>query len=232
MFVKTVKVKKPNPLALGIILIIVLAIIAIWVIKGTSRGIGNKYKLPTNTERVSFLQNLGWKVSDKDKDVKVVKIPEKFSMVYTAYNKMQKQQGFDLAKHKGHSVEIYTYDVYNYPNKSENVVAHLIICDKVLIGGDVSCTELDGFMQGLMPTKQEDTVKGEQTTKLETATEGKTVTDKSKKTTTSTTGKSAKTTQTTKTSKSANNPTGNPSVTNADKSVSTGAVVVEQDTVG
>lgn len=169
MFVKTVKVKKPNPLALGIILVIVLALIAIWVINGSSGGIGNKYKLPTNTERVKFLQDLGWEVSESENDVKVVKIPEKFNMVYTAYNKIQNQQGFNLSKYKGDTVEIYTYDVYNYTDKPENVVAHLIICNSVLIGGDVCCTELNGFMQGLMPIKQEDVKNSEETTGETTA---------------------------------------------------------------
>lgn len=154
MFVKTVKLKKPNPLALGVILVLVLAIIIVWVIKGSSGGVGNKYKLPSNTERTKFLTDLGWKVSDKETDVKVVKVPQEFNMVYKAYNKIQKEQGFDLSKHKGDSVEIYTYQVYNYPDKPENVVAHLIVCDKVLIGGDVSCTELKGFMHGLMPVKK------------------------------------------------------------------------------
>ena len=66
-------------------------------------------------------------------------------------HKRQKQQGFDLTKHKGETVEIYTYDVYNYPNKSNNIVAHLIISNGVLIGGDVCSTEKDGFIHGLMP---------------------------------------------------------------------------------
>ena len=168
MFVKTVKVKKPNPLALGIIMIIVLALIAIWVIKGSSGGIGKKYTLPTNDERSQFLQDLGWEISEAETDVKVVKVPEKFNMVYVAYNKIQKQQGFDLSKHKGKTVEIYTYEVYNYPDKPDNVVAHLIICNEVLIGGDVCCTELDGFMQGLMPLNQEDVKNSEETTGEET----------------------------------------------------------------
>lgn len=164
MFVKTVKVKKPNPLALAIILVIILALIAIWVIKGSSGGIGNKYKLSDNEERTKFLQDLGWEISETETDVKVVNIPEEFNMVYSAYNKIQKQQGFNLAKHKGDTVEIYTYEVYNYPEKPDNVVAHLIICDGVLIGGDVCCTELDGFMQGLMPIKQEDVKNSDEST--------------------------------------------------------------------
>ena len=163
MFVKTVKVKKPNPLALSIVLIIVLALIAVWVLKGSTGGIGEKYQLTNNDERVAFLNELGWEVSEKETDVKVVKIPEKFNMVYTAYNKIQVEQGFNLKKYKGKTVEIYTYEVYNYPDEPEDIVAHLLICNNVLIGGDVCCTQLDGFMQGLMPTKDGDVTTSEQT---------------------------------------------------------------------
>ena len=41
--------------------------------------------------------------------------------------------------------------MYNYPGKPENIIANLIIFEGKLIGGDRTCTELDGFMQGLMP---------------------------------------------------------------------------------
>lgn len=216
MFVKTVKVKKPNPLALGIILIIVLALIAIWVIKGSSGGIGNKYKLPSNAERTEFLQDLGWDVSETETDVKVVKIPDKFNMVYTAYNKIQKQQGFDLSKHKCDTVEIYTYEVYNYPDKPDNVVAHLIICDGVLIGGDVCCTELDGFMQGLMPVKQEDVKESDETTAED---EG----DDSEETTAGDEGEEQP--EETETTDSDDEAT-------TEGPASTGAVIVEQSTIG
>jgi len=151
MFVKTIKLKKPNPIAIVVILVAMLILIAIWVLGSGGKGIGNKYKLPSNAERESFLTDLGWKISPQEVGCKVVKIPSNFNKVYEVYNKLQKEQGFDLSKHKGKTVEIYTYEVYNYPNKPNNIVSHLIVCEGVLIGGDVCSTELDGFMQGLMP---------------------------------------------------------------------------------
>ncbi len=154
MFVKTVKVKKPNPMALAVILILSLLLIAIWVVNGTSGGIGEKYILKDNNERVQFLEDLGWDVSESEVQARVVKIPEEFNTVYEGYNKIQKEQGFDLSNYKGETVEVYTYDIYNYPERPNNVVAHLITFEGILIGGDVSCTEVDGFMQGLMPVKE------------------------------------------------------------------------------
>lgn len=151
MFVKTVKLKKPNPVAVVIILAAVLILVAVWVLGSSGKGVGDKYKLPTNQERKTFLSDLGWNVSDKETDCKIIKIPSKFNAVYNVYNKMQKQQGFDLTDFKGETVELYTYEVYNYPDNPKNIVAHLIICKGTLIGGDVCSTESDGFIHGLMP---------------------------------------------------------------------------------
>ncbi len=151
MFVKTVKLKKPNPIAFIIIAIAIIILVVVWATGRGSKGVGSKYKLENNTDRVSFLEQVGWEVSDTEKDCRVVKVPSKFNAVYNVYNKLQKEQGFDISKIKGKEVEIYEYEVYNYPDKPKNVVVHLIICDTILVGGDVSSTEKDGFMHGLMP---------------------------------------------------------------------------------
>ena len=78
-----------------------------------------------------------------------VTIPKEFNEVYEKYNKLQKQQGFDLEDYKGKIAEVYTYAVKNYGNKKQEVRANLIVCEGQLVGGDVCSAELDGFMQGL-----------------------------------------------------------------------------------
>ena len=83
-------------------------------------------------------------------DCRSVIIPQEWSDVYTQYNELQLQQGFDLDKYRGEYAEIYTYEIYNYGDSRQNIVANLIICDGKLIAGDVCCTELGGFMQGLV----------------------------------------------------------------------------------
>ena len=155
MFVKTVRVKKLNPIAVILVLAVVLILIAIWVLDFGKSGLKDKYQLPENANRVSFLQGLGWEVSEVELNCKVVKIPSTFNEVYLAYNKLQRQQGFDLGDYKGKTVEIYTYEVYNYPDKPQNIVVHLVIFEGKLIGGDVCSTEMNGFMHGLMPVDKE-----------------------------------------------------------------------------
>ena len=76
-------------------------------------------------------------------------IPQEFDETYEQYNQLQKEQGFDLERFKGQRVKVYTYQILNYPDHPDNILAHLLICDWKVVGGDVCSTQLDGFMQGL-----------------------------------------------------------------------------------
>lgn len=148
MFIKTVKVKKPVLYGIAIALaLLILVLVGLGIAKG--RAAGSDYNLKTEEQRQEFLSSLGWEVSEKYTSCKVITIPSEFSDVYENYNDLQKQQGFDLADYQGEKVEIYQYSVYNYPEKEDNMVCNLIVHEGKLIGGDVSCIELDGFMQGL-----------------------------------------------------------------------------------
>ena len=150
MFIKTFKVKKPSA-ALGAIIAIVVAIIAVVAVVVHKIGTPPIYELKNESARQNFLSEMGWKVSKEYEDCKVTAIPEEFNDVYNNYNKLQKEQGFDLEKYKGKTVEIYTYSVYNYKGYEDKdcIKCSLIICDGILVGGDVYSTELKGFMQGL-----------------------------------------------------------------------------------
>ncbi len=98
-------------------------------------------------ERFSLLSAYGWQVAE-DYEVKTVKIPEVWSEVYKNYNELQKKQGYDLSLFKGQTVTQYTYKILNHP-KGEEVFAHILVYDGVIIGGDIMSTAIDGFMEGL-----------------------------------------------------------------------------------
>lgn len=150
MFIKTIKVKKPTA-ALGGILVLVIAIIAVALMIVHKLGNPAVYELKTESDRQSFIKEMGWQVSEEYEECKVVVIPEEFNDVYEKYNELQKEQGFDLSKYKGKTVEIYSYPVYNYEGYEDKdcIKCNILICDGILIGGDVCSVELDGFMQGL-----------------------------------------------------------------------------------
>lgn len=152
MFVKTIKLKKAAAVLMYLLIALLIVFAAVFIINRTMAPKG--IALTTQSEQLEFLKELGWETSPEPIDCRSVIIPETWNDVYTEYNKLQLQQGFDLEKYKGAAAEIYTYEVYNYNGRRPNVIANLTICDGKLIAGDVCCTELDGFMQGLAKLPQ------------------------------------------------------------------------------
>lgn len=124
-----------------------LEVIIVTVVRISSPAV---YEMKSEAQRQAFLKEMGWEVSDEYDECKAVTIPKEFNEVYEKYNKLQKQQGFDLEDYKGKTAEVYTYSVKNYGNKKaggQGLI--LIVCEGQLVGGDVCSAELDGFMQGL-----------------------------------------------------------------------------------
>lgn len=110
---------------------------------------GIVYKAATEEERLSFLSQFGWEVDEEPAEVKEVVIPTEFDDVYNQYNVIQKEQNLDLEKFKGARVKCWSYNVRNYPGyetKGGVIRATLLVFDGVVIGGDISSTELSGFM--------------------------------------------------------------------------------------
>lgn len=103
----------------------------------------------TNAQRVAFLGQFGWEVSDEAVQIVDIRIPAEFSDVYEKYNKIQKKQGFDLKKYKEKTVRRYTYEVKNYKDEPDFINANLLIYNDKIIGGDICSVKLDGFMHGL-----------------------------------------------------------------------------------
>ncbi len=117
-----------------------------------SKGGEERQPIPggTNEERVAYLQSFGWQVQTEPTETREVMIPAQFNDVYTAYNVMQKAQGFDLEPYAGEICTQYLYKIENYPDETE-VYATLLVYGDQIIGGDVACSEVDGFMHGFAP---------------------------------------------------------------------------------
>ncbi len=150
MYIKTVKLKKP---VLNVLLLTAAAaVLLIGVLTALRLSKGkNTYRTSTEQQRQSLIAELGWETTEKPSEQRTITIPEEFDEVYNSYNSLQKEQGFDLADFKGQKAEVFTYPVLNYPGHKDCMQLTLICVGGVLVGGDVCCTELDGFMQGLLP---------------------------------------------------------------------------------
>ena len=150
MFIHTVKIRRPK-VWLFILLGLLAAGLAVLLFFGL-KGRGSIRELNSETKRQTFLHEMGWEVPERFEEVRTVLIPEEWESVYLDYNKLQKQQGFDLTPYKGMQVQVYTYKVLNYPGHENEscILCHLMVSDGQLIGGDVCSTASDGFMQGLL----------------------------------------------------------------------------------
>lgn len=147
MYVKTVKIKSILKTLVTLLIIAAMVFAVIYAVNRVLKP--SAITLATESDRLEFLKSLGWETSEEAINCREVTVPEEWNDVYAKYNELQLAQGFDLSKYKGKTAMIYSYTVLNYDGQPDNMVANLLICGDKLIGGDVSCTELGGFMQGL-----------------------------------------------------------------------------------
>ena len=104
--------------------------------------------LATNDGRVRFLESFGWEVTASPLQSTQVKIPEEMSEVFRRYNALQLSQGYDLQEYAGKTVMRYVYEVANYPEATEPVLATLLVHKGNVIGGDITDTAPGGKIHG------------------------------------------------------------------------------------
>lgn len=156
MFVVSMKTSKKKLLLFAGILIMVVAGCFLLFGRGGDEAQAvskfGKYNLSAsdNAERMSFLSQFGWQVKEEPLEICEIVLPAQFNETYQSYNEIQKQQGLDLSRYAGKTCKRWTYEVTNYPEQPEGVHANLLIIDGKVIGGDISSTQLNGFMHGFI----------------------------------------------------------------------------------
>lgn len=156
MFVISLKSEKLKKI-LVLCLVAVFAVIGgiVYVSKSDTTPVSNiggiEMKASTAEERLLFFSQFGWEINEDPVEVKEVIIPEEFDETYSKYNELQKTQGLDLEPFKNVRVKMWCYEIRNYPgyeDKENIILGNILVYDGIVIGGDVSSTELDGFMHG------------------------------------------------------------------------------------
>lgn len=135
-----------------LIALCVLVFLGVLLMVGTAAGgvkLLAKDQCSTTEKRVAYLAQCGWEVDAASEQSQQILIPTRFTEVYENYNQLQRQQGWDLADYTGRSCTLYVYQVLNYPDKEQTVLADLYVYKNRIIGGDVHSTSLGGFMLGL-----------------------------------------------------------------------------------
>ena len=154
MFVFSLRANKPRLIAV-LCAVTVILVCTVLLLKNSGKPVvrddGISYKASDAAERTAFLSQFGWKINEDPVEVSEVIIPAEFNETYSAYNEMQKNQGLDLELYKGKRAKKWVYEVKNYPNYAADsgcIRATLLVYDGLVIGGDVSSIELNGFSQG------------------------------------------------------------------------------------
>lgn len=137
----------------GLILVVLVCAVSIALLVTGCSG-KDSPDLSENEQRVSFLQSLGWQVSQEAVKIQQVNIPETMNETLARYNDIQMQQGFDLNEHLGKTATRYVYEITNYPQTEGEVFATLLICDGKLIAADFSCWDEDGFCKPLLQAQE------------------------------------------------------------------------------
>ncbi len=115
----------------------------------TVNGVGFDQKIrfdgiKDTSSLVAFAESLGFSVENEPTESVETKIPHKFDALLTAYNELQKSQGFNLAKYRGKTVRRHTFRVTGLPNEQtlpeDEVLLSLIVCKDTVIGGDLYFT--------------------------------------------------------------------------------------------
>ncbi len=100
----------------------------------------------TNADRLIFIKQLGYTVTQEIPTSKTVNIPEVFYDIYKNYNALQQKSGYDLSDYKGCEVTLYTYEISTPKGYEGECVINIIVYNDRVIGGDVSSVALGGFM--------------------------------------------------------------------------------------
>ena len=108
------------------------------------------YPAKNGEQIVEMLSDCGIETAG-DCTQKTVTIPEQFGEVYERYNELQKQQGFDLCRYRSREAVVYTFPVVSVDGvHTDFAEAHVMVCDDIVIGGDLACTALGGEMLPLL----------------------------------------------------------------------------------
>ena len=141
--------KLKQPMTRSRAVLIVLAAAAVLLLMMGMRLILAGTDCGTREGRVRFLDRLGWQATPESEEHVSTILPETLDETMRAYNRMQREQGYDLNRHLGERCEIYSYEITNYPDCGQTVLATLYVQGRRVIAGDIHSTALDGFMHAI-----------------------------------------------------------------------------------
>ncbi len=168
MFVCSLKVQRLKVVALSLLCAVVLGGALTFIIHGRSQSddlaaaavAGRNIRfdgIKTEQDLEKFISSLGIEVKLPAYKSTKVDLPRVFDAVYVKYNDIQKQQGFDLTKYCGKTLDRYTFEMTNYPLPEDAAQGKVYLTifrykDKI-VGGDISSRDNGGFVSTFVDFK-------------------------------------------------------------------------------
>ena len=155
MFIVTARLPKKRLLAgAAAALCCVFAVLAFALtLRGQAVAASAEVKnIRDNSDRLGYLNGLGWQVSEQPIATEELLIPEQFDDSYAGYLQLQADQGFDLTQYRGKRVKRYTYQLTNYPVQDEPVQIALLVYKNRVVGGQIQSSS-GSFVHGLSPAQ-------------------------------------------------------------------------------
>ena len=138
--------------AAGKLLLLASAALLVIVIAGIAgRSGGGPIPAGTAQERMTLLRSLGYEPEAETEKEKIIRLPKEFPAVLDNYNLLQQSQGFDLKKHAGKEIKIYSCRLKQ--EGRSDVYSSLYVRGNRLIGGDVHSAAFEGYMKPLFPNE-------------------------------------------------------------------------------
>ena len=135
MFIISAKLSKQKLVLLALVL--VLLFIPLITLLQREEPVSTPIADETDQQRLDYLASLGWIAAPSPSETLEFTLPDPLGDTYEAYNRLQRQQGFDLTPYAGQQVKRYSYSISNHPDTKEGVQADLYVCSGVVIGGDI-----------------------------------------------------------------------------------------------
>ena len=117
-------------------------------------GYSQEYKTTENSYFCNNTDDIAMYLSSFNIDfgefqIDEITVPYEFGEVYSSYNSIQKEQGFDLTEYKGKTLTRYTANVKNYPDFDDDVYVEVLVYDKLIVGADIYSVSSNGFIVAL-----------------------------------------------------------------------------------
>lgn len=145
MLIVTARIPRRRLMAGGVSILCCCLVLVVALVLSVNQGAvptsATVSGMDENSARVSYLQQLGWTVSQEPSATQELRIPDTLDESYAPYQKLQLQQGFDLEGYCGERIQRYVYQISNYPGGRTDVQAVLLVCHGVLMGGHVQAAD-------------------------------------------------------------------------------------------